>query len=500
MLRKSWKLLVPDLVCSSDGDRMRLHGIASSTVVDRHGDEITEKALRSMERQAVGQNIFLNHSWVMPEDLAGTVTAAQVQKASDGVWELHYDVDINAVNQRAVDTWKAINNGTKLGISIEAMVPPNSAKRGSNGGIVIDDIELMGASFVAHPANTRAWTDYVVKSLTGYLPDKLRVMETTQGRDFYMKAAARANAEAIARANMEEEIEDNADDDAEPVAATESQVDAPEVIASADPVVTDPAPEVTDSAGTHPHAHAHDHEHSHGYEGETETIHSHSHAHQHSHEHDEGHAHDDLMDGYEHSHYHNGSYDTEHAHDTSGETTKDAAPDVAPVTLDVTDATTVIQHPDGTTVWVESEDADAASKAASQDTSDTSPDTGSGEDEAEVLDDNGLDNEAILGDDVTKAMTAYGPTISGALDGQMTLIASLTDQVIGLKTALVTANAERTAALELARDTIKDSNDLVLRLLDSPMGRRTVVKEATEGMAHLRDVYGDQIVKLLSQS
>ena len=314
MLRKSWKLLVPELVCSAEDGRMRLHGIASSTVTDRHGDEITEKALRSMERQAVGQNIFLNHSWVMPEDLAGTVTAAQVQKASDGVWELHYDVDINAINQRAVDTWKAINNGTKLGISIEAMVPPNSTKRSAGGGIIIDDIELMGASFVAHPANTRAWTDYVVKSLTGYLPDKLRVMEATQGRDFYLKAAARANAEAM---------EDMSDDDAEPVAETESQVDAPEVIASDDPVVaaavaSDP-PEVTDSAD------------------EPEVVFA------------------------------------------------AATVETAEVTPDVTDSTTTLKiDPDGTTtVWVENEDDadEASSKAASQDTSDTSPDTGSGRSE-----------------------------------------------------------------------------------------------------------------------
>ena len=159
--------------------------------------------------------------------------------------------------------------------------------------------------------------------------------------------------------------------------------------------------------------------------------------------------------------------------------------------------------PDGTTtVWVENEDDadEASSKAASQDTSDTSPDTGSGTDEAGVLDDNGLDNEAILGDDVTKAMTAAGPTITSALDGQMILIRSLTDQVIDLQKKVIVADSQKDAALEIARDTIKDADALITRLLDSPMGRKTVVKEATDGMAHLRDVYGDQIISALSKS
>jgi phage head maturation protease len=170
-----FKIFVPQLTASVDGDtgQKMLNGIASSTVKDLHGDRMTENAIAEMER-AAGNNltIFLNHSYAVPEDVAGSVVKATVTRTTDGeVVDLHFDIAINEENERAVKAWAAIKGSenrrpTKLGLSIGAMIPEGGATWDATAkGYIINHIELLETSIVGVPANPRSWVEYAVKAL-----------------------------------------------------------------------------------------------------------------------------------------------------------------------------------------------------------------------------------------------------------------------------------------------------------------------------------------------
>src|SRR5512137_1851451 len=101
-----FKIFAPMLKASLDGDgRRRLHGIASSTIKDRHGDVMTESALMDMERSANNNlTIFLNHSYMVPEDVAGSVERAVLRSHPQdaSIHDLTLDIAINESNPRAV--------------------------------------------------------------------------------------------------------------------------------------------------------------------------------------------------------------------------------------------------------------------------------------------------------------------------------------------------------------------------------------------------------------
>jgi HK97 family phage prohead protease len=155
---------------SPDGD-MRLHGVASSTTKDLHGDTMMATAIDDME-QAANRNltIFLNHSYNVPEDVGGSVEKARsytrgVDHEGNPNYDLDFDIKINAANDRAVKTWEAIDRGTKLGLSIGAMIPEGGARRNKDGSYLIDHVDLLETSIVGIPANPRSWVEYAVKAI-----------------------------------------------------------------------------------------------------------------------------------------------------------------------------------------------------------------------------------------------------------------------------------------------------------------------------------------------
>jgi len=156
---------------SADG-RMRLHGVASSTTKDLHGDTMEQSALEDMERAANNNlTIFLNHSYDVPEDVAGSVEGARMQtRGADHVGNPNYDLDfdilVNDANPRAVKAFEAIERGTKLGLSIGALIPDGGAIRDKkSGSYLIQHVELLETSLVGIPANPRSWVEYAAKSL-----------------------------------------------------------------------------------------------------------------------------------------------------------------------------------------------------------------------------------------------------------------------------------------------------------------------------------------------
>lgn len=156
----------------ADG-KMRLHGIASSTTKDLHGDIMSPTAIDDMEA-AANRNltIFLNHSYNVPEDVGGSVERATsrimgVDGEGNPNVDLAFDIVVNDANPRAVAAFEAIERGTKLGLSIGAMIPEGGAKRQKSGSYVIDHVDLLETSIVGIPANPRSWVEYAVKSLRG---------------------------------------------------------------------------------------------------------------------------------------------------------------------------------------------------------------------------------------------------------------------------------------------------------------------------------------------
>lgn len=159
----------------ADGHR-RLQGVASSSTKDLHGDVMLETALDDM-LQAANQNltIFLNHSYNVPEDVGGSVEAANlringVDQAGNPNVELTYTIKMNEANPRAIAAWEAVESGTKLGLSIGAAVPDGGAKRNKDGTWIIEHVTLLETSIVGVPANPKSWLDYAVKALDASQP------------------------------------------------------------------------------------------------------------------------------------------------------------------------------------------------------------------------------------------------------------------------------------------------------------------------------------------
>lgn len=156
---------------SADG-KMRLHGVASSTVRDRHGDIMTRTALDDMHRAAnKNLTIFLNHSYNVPEDVAGSVEKADIfERGTDDVgspiWDLDFDVVVNQSNDRAIKAFEAIEDGTLLGLSIGAMIPEGGAARNKkSGAYTFNHVDLLETSIVGIPANPRSWVTNAIKAL-----------------------------------------------------------------------------------------------------------------------------------------------------------------------------------------------------------------------------------------------------------------------------------------------------------------------------------------------
>jgi HK97 family phage prohead protease len=275
-MKRDFSLFTGLLKTARHGDDMVMTGIASSTVRDRHGDTMTPKALESMLKSADGMTIYLNHSYNVPEDVAGTVRSAWIDKSAGDLHDLHFEIGMNGENPRAVQAFNAIEKGTKLGLSIGAMIPEGGAKRTKSGSYVIDEVELLETSIVSIPANPRSWVEYARKSLM----TKSDIPELD-----------------------EEVIEGDGSGEALPPVEDDPHVQH-------EPVVERTYAAKKGHEHPHAHAHAHDHEHWDGIK------HAHPHAHTHAHAHGDEHEHVDDMQGDAHNHYHSGAFEEDHGHDS----------------------------------------------------------------------------------------------------------------------------------------------------------------------------------------
>ena len=160
---------------TESGDRF-VSGTTSSTIRDLHGDAMAMSALKSMEETAKqNMTVFLNHNYNVPEDLFGSATDARIVKRMDEeTGEEVYDLDIDVKvcpedeNPQAMQAYRAIKRGVKLGLSIGARVENADKKRDEKSGVdtyVINKVRLLEASVVGIPANQRSYLHNAVKSL-----------------------------------------------------------------------------------------------------------------------------------------------------------------------------------------------------------------------------------------------------------------------------------------------------------------------------------------------
>lgn len=174
--KREWEGTALKAFETPDG-KMRLKGIASSTIKDLHGDNMLASALEDMERQAnAGLTIFGNHSYIVPEDDYGYVETASIKQAGivdadgDPIYDLKFEIAINDENERAVKTWRSIHKKAAtgkggLGLSIGAMIPPGGAVRDKkSGALTIAHVELLETSIVGIPANPRSWIENAVRA------------------------------------------------------------------------------------------------------------------------------------------------------------------------------------------------------------------------------------------------------------------------------------------------------------------------------------------------
>jgi HK97 family phage prohead protease len=155
---------------SIEGDWM-IAGVASSTIRDHHGDTMLPSALMDMEKAANNNlTIFLNHSYKVPEDVAGSVRKASLTTRTNDdkgnpIYDLDFKLAVNKANSRAVEAFKALQGGTKLGLSIGANIPPGGAVRNrKDNTLTIMHVDLLETSIVSIPANPRSWIDAAVKA------------------------------------------------------------------------------------------------------------------------------------------------------------------------------------------------------------------------------------------------------------------------------------------------------------------------------------------------
>lgn len=154
-----------------DGQPMMIHGVASSNVRDHNGHHFRETAIRSMERQATGMTIFLNHKYQVPEDVFGVVAHARAVLAGQDIIDLHYDVEVDETNDRAVKAWASMKGRPgratpRLGLSVGVDIPDGAWEVDKEtGAISIDDVILHETSVVGIPANPRSW---ITKALEAF--------------------------------------------------------------------------------------------------------------------------------------------------------------------------------------------------------------------------------------------------------------------------------------------------------------------------------------------
>lgn len=459
----TFKIFAPMLKASMGPDgKMRLHGIASSTVKDRHGDTMAPSALADMERAANNNmTIFLNHEYRVPEDVAGSVERATIRShpLDQDIHDLALDIVVNQSNERAVKAWEAINAGTQLGLSIGAMIPDGGAVRDRKSGTYqIDHVDLLETSLVGVPANPRSWVEYAVKSLNVSWADP----------DAPAGPSERSDGEVgVVIEYTEKDLEDIDPNSRIP------REDLDAVIEGSDPELTEELVTALDEI-----------------EGEPATT--------------EEKLEEILVDeGLEVVEMPEEAVVARLDATVGNTTTANTGYPVTTTTFpDVADATVSIETPFANiSIDTGNRGSKPASDGASQEALASVPeneDTDEDDEKPNPWAAIGLTGEPEV-EEVEPALQILEPTVVASLRTSSDLLKAITRELVETKKALDDAILERDAAIAATEKVLSNTAEILARLSATPVGRRASVRQVNEQFASLKSVYGEDFLTLLKK-
>ena len=158
---------------TNEAGRRRFNAVASSTITDRQGDEISLKGLQQMAQKfREGVTIFTDHKNEVFNAFGTTDSAEIVEggidpKSGARIWDLKIAGNVNEPNPNAVQLHESITGGyVKLGCSIDAFVTDHKPKQA--GRYDIDGLDVFAASIVGVPANQRSWASKAVRAIKSF--------------------------------------------------------------------------------------------------------------------------------------------------------------------------------------------------------------------------------------------------------------------------------------------------------------------------------------------
>jgi len=434
----TFKIFAPMLKASMGTDgKMRLHGIASSTVKDRHGDTMNASALVDMERSANNNlTIFLNHEYKVPEDVAGHVERAFVRShpQDPDIHDLSLDIVINDKNERAVKAWEAIDGGTQLGLSIGAMIPDGGAERDrKTGSYSINHVDLLETSLVGVPANPRSWVEYAVKSLNGgtFLEENEEFDESESEVADAVMAEKEIDSDTVETFDAETEFEGTGEE----MVGIEASADGTEV----ELVV------------------------------------------------------EEELEGAEIGEVLNAVTTTTYTTNTGNYTIN---PDITDATVNIKTPYADVSIDTGNRGG-----KPAASDGSSQEALQSAPETEDEDEAvtpnpwAAI----GLSSGPTETKEVESALQLLEPTVVASLQNSSELLKAITRELIDTRKSLDEAVAERDQAIAMTEKVLSNTAEILARLSKTPAGRRAVVREASEKFAGLEAVYGEEFLTLLKK-
>lgn len=156
---------------ANDG-RPRMRFVVSTTTTDLVGDIMSEAFIDKMLFQATGKTFFVNHSYLIPQDVLGKVESGRkyTEKMTDPVTGetgtylmLEFVILVATSNPVAVKTYELVEQDEiKLGASVSVIILATTA--GKNGTSIIQDGYYLETSAVGIPANQASWVQSIQKA------------------------------------------------------------------------------------------------------------------------------------------------------------------------------------------------------------------------------------------------------------------------------------------------------------------------------------------------
>jgi len=146
-----------------DGHR-RLAGRASSTQVDRDGDEFSIGLLRRMSKDILQVPVFADHTWRI-NDVVGKVIGSRLTERGQFT-DLDVQIELLPEGDVGADkAWGLVQAAVPIGLSVGLLVYERVPRQGDRRGDLFKDGEVVDLSIVGIPSQRRS---------TGLTPIKSR--------------------------------------------------------------------------------------------------------------------------------------------------------------------------------------------------------------------------------------------------------------------------------------------------------------------------------------